>query len=241
MILRHLPLILVVLSFSSCLVGDTKCCDHFGTDTISKSLYIERYRTFCAGVFGELTECYITDSTTFRQIIGSYDEHEFFRAELSGDKIVAYNLQSGSVSDTIEKRTISKDKLLKYHHTDTTCLSTSPLFGKNTIKCDNDFYPASSYKTDDGNYMTQVQYKCGSDYSNAVFYTDSSHFCVFIGVYVPGSLENNYSVEQTSDNFNFYNVTDRRTVDSIKVQTYLLADLKRGKLNNVCKNNDKQK
>jgi hypothetical protein len=241
MILRLLFLTSVVFTLSSCLVGDTKCCDHVSTDTISKGLYIERYRTFCAGVFGELTECYITDSTTFRQNIGSYDEHDFFRVKLNGDKIEAYNLQSGLISDTIEKKIITKSDLLTTHHTGKDLLSTSPIFGRNTINCDSDFYPASSYKTDDGYYMTQVQYKCGSDYSNAVFYTDSSHFCAFIGVYVPGSFENNYSVRRNGDNFDFYNVTDRRRTDTIKVQTYLLTELRKGKLINVCKNGDKQK
>jgi hypothetical protein len=241
MILRLLPLILIVLSFSSCLVGDTKCCDHISTDTISKGLYVERYRTFCAGVFGELTQCYITDSTTFRQNIGSYDEHEFFRVKLNGDRMEAYNLQSGLIADTIEKKTITKSDLLKYHHTDTNCLSTSPIFGKNTIKCGNDFYPASSYKTGDGYFMKQVQYTCGSDYSNAVFYTDNSSFSVFIGVYIPGSFENNYSVRQNNDNFDFYKITDIRKVDTVKVQTYLLSDLKKAKLINVCDKTNGQK
>ncbi len=240
MIVRLIFLISVLFAFSSCLSGDTKCCDHVSTDTISKGLFIERYRTFCAGVFGELTNCYVTDSTTFRQNIGSYDEHEFFRVKLNGDKIEAYNFQSRLISDTIEKRTITKNELLKYHHTDKTCLLISPIFGKNTIKCDNDFYPASSYKTDDGYYIIQVQYKCGSDYSNAVFYTDSVNFCVFIGVYVPGSFENNYSVRPNNGNFDFYNITDQRKVDTVKVQTYLLTDLKKGKLINVCKNVAKQ-
>ncbi|MFL5742999.1 MAG: hypothetical protein ACJ75B_22460 [Flavisolibacter sp.] len=239
--LRLLLLVPFVFTLSSCLVGDTKCCDHVSTDTISKGLYIERYRTFCAGVFGDLTECYITDSTTFRQNIGSYDEHEFFRVTLNGDKIEAYNLLSDLTSDTIDKKTITKTDLLKYQHTEKNLLSTSPVFGKNTIKCDDDFYPASSYKTDDGYDMKQVQYKCGSDYLNAVFYTDHSKFSVFIGVYIPGSFENNYSVRQHGSNFDFYNVTERRKTDTVKVQTYLLSDLKKGKLINVCSNGDKQK
>lgn len=241
MIVKLLLLIPFVLTLSGCLVGDTKCCDHVSTDTISKGLYVERYRTFCAGVFGDLTECYITDSTTFRQNIGSYDEHEFFRVKLNGDKVEAYNLQSGLISDTIEKKTISKNDLLKYHHTEKNLLFTAPVFGINTIKCDNDFYPASSYKTDDGYDMKEVQYKCGSDYSNAVFYTDHSQFSVFIGVYIPGSFENNYSVRQHGSNFDFYNITQRRKTDTIKVQTYLLADLKKGKLFNVCNNSGKKK
>jgi len=241
MTVRLILLISVLFCFSSCLTSDTKCCDHIRTDTISKGLYIERYRTFCAGVFGELTECYLTDSLSFRQNIGSYDEHGFFRVRLNGDKIEAYNLQSGSISDTVEKRTFTKADLLTYNYTGKNGISTSPIFGKNTITCDTDFYPASSYKTDDGYYMTQVQYKCGNNYSNAVFYTDSSSFCVFIGVYIPGSLENNYSVRQDNNNFEFYNVIDRRKTDTVNVQTYLLTDLKKIKLINVCNNGKKQK
>lgn len=215
---------------------DTKCCEHVGTNPIFKGLYVERYRTFCAGVFGELTDCYITDSASFRQKIGFYDEHEFFRAKLSGDKIEAYNLQPGFISDTIEKKTITKIDLSQYHHTDTNCIKTTPLFGKNTIKCDTDFYPASSYRTDDGFIMTEVQYKCGSDYSNAIFYTDSLNFCFFIGVYIPGSFENNYRVKRNNTgSFDFYDITYRKKVDTIKVETYLLTDLKKGKLIKVCK------
>ena len=225
---------------SGCLVGDTKCCDHVRTDTISNGLYLERYRTFCAGVFGELTECYVTDSTSFRSNIGSYDEHDFFRVKVTGDKITAYNLQTGLISDTVEKKTIPNTILLKYHHSDTNCLSTTPIFGKNTITCDKDFYPASSYKTADGMYMSEVQYKCGNDYSNAVFYTDSSRFSVFIGVYRPGSLENNYSVRQNKDTFDFYNITDRRKVDTVRTETYLLSELKKEKLITVCKKDDKR-
>lgn len=230
-------LLLLPLSFvfSGCLIMDTKCCEHIATYSISKGLYVERYRTFCAGVFGELIECYITDSATFRQKIGSYDEHETFHAHLNGEKIQAYNFQSSLIFDTISIKTISKEKLWECHHNDTNCLATSPVFGKNTIKCDNDFHPASSYKTEDGYFMAQVQYKCGSDYSNAVFYTDSSNFCIFIGVYIPGSFENNYRVKRNKDSFDFYNITDIRKVDTVKVQTYLLSDLKKGRLITVCK------
>jgi hypothetical protein len=241
MILRLLLLTPFIFTLSSCLVGDTKCCDHVSTDTVSKGLYIERYRTFCAGVFGDLTECYITDSNTFRQNIGSYDEHEFFRVKLNGDRIETYNLLSDLIPDTIEKKAITKTDLLAYHHTEKDLLSTSPVFGKNTIQCDDDFYPASSYTTEDGYDMKEVQYKCGNDYSNAVFYTDHSQFSVFIGVYIPGSFENNYSVRRSGSNFDFYNVTQRRKTDTVKVQTYLLADLKKGKLINVCSNGNKQK
>lgn len=234
MTIRILFLLALYLFFSGCLTMDTKCCDHVGTYAISKGLYVERYRTFCAGVFGELTECFITDSATFRQKIGSYDEHESFQAKLNGDKIEAYNFRSSLISDTIDKKTIFKEDLWKFHHSVTNCLATAPLFGTNTIKCDNHF-PASSYKTGDGYYISKAQFQCGNDYSDAVFYTDSSRFCIFIGIYTPGSFENNYSVRWNNDSFDFYNVTDKTKVDTVKVQMYLLSDLKKGRLISVCK------
>ena len=228
--------IIVISTFSSCLVSNTKCCDHVGSSLISTGLYLERYRTFCAGVFGELTECYLTDSTSFRQKIGSYDEHERFFVKLNGDKIEAYNVQLSLLADTIEKRTITKADLWKCHHNDTTCLRTMPIFGKNTIKCDDDFYPASSFKDDDGYFMSEVQYKCGNDYSNAVFYTDSLNFCVFIGIYIPGSFENNYSVKQNKNGgYDFYNATEINKVDTVKIEIYSMNELKKGNLIKVCK------
>jgi hypothetical protein len=235
MISRIIIFIVITFYFSSCLL-DTKCCDFVASYPIAKGLYIEKYRTFCAGVWGEVTDCYLTDSISFRQKIGSHDEHEVFNAKLNGDKIEAYNFQSISIYDTIETKTITKADLWNYHNTDSNCLKTPPIFGKNTIACDDDFFPASSYKNDDGFFMTEIQYKCGSDFKNAVFYTDSINFCVLIGIYRPESLENNYSVKKEGNEiFNFYNVTDKWKTDTVKIKTYSLTDLKKGRLIKVCK------
>jgi hypothetical protein len=225
--------IAVTFYFSSCLVGNSKCCDHVSTSSISNGLYLERFRTFCAGVFGELTECYITDSLTFRQKIGSYDEHEFFFANSDSNKIVVYNVESSRYPDTTEKKSISKTELFQKQQTDKNCLTTIPIFGRNSIKCDNIITPAGSYKTEDGYYISQVQHHCGNDFLNAVYYTDSLKFSVFIGVYKPGSLTDNYTVKSDSTGtFNFYRVEFKNKLDTI---TYLLADLKKGKLIKVCK------
>jgi hypothetical protein len=232
---RNFFLITILACLPGCLNTDTKCCEFVGSNPISKGLYLERYKTYCAGVFGELTQCYLTDSTSFRKNIGSYDEHENFFARLHGNKIDAYNFRSTFISDTIERKTITKADLWANHHTAVNCLALSPVFGKNTITCDNNFYPASSYKTEDGYFLVQVQYKCGTDYSNAVFYTDSSNFCVFIGVYTPGSFQNNYRVKQDVHNaFNFYNIEEKRKVDTVKAESYILADLKKEGLTKVC-------
>jgi hypothetical protein len=236
MILRIIVFIVITFCFSSCLLGDTKCCDQVGTSSISNGLYLERYRTFCAGVFGEVTECYITDSSTFRQKIGSYDEHEFFHAKIDRDNIVGYNIQSSRYSDTTEQKSMSKIVLFQKQQTDKNCLSAIPVFGTNSIKCDSLITPASSYKTEDGYYISQMQHRCGKDFLNAVYYTDSLKFSIFIGVYSPGSLTNNYSVKlDSTGTFNFYRIEFKNKADTVKTETYLLADLKKGKLTKVCK------
>lgn len=236
MTLKLLLLMSVILFLTGCLIIDKKCCKYLSTQTISKKLYVERYQTFCAGVFGDLTECYITDSTSFRFKIGEYDEHERFRVEVNGNKVKAYNFDVNAIPDTIAKKVVSQTELLNYHHTVTNCLSTSPLFGKNTITCNNKLGEVSSYRTDEENYLTSIQYHCNDDFSNAVFYTDSLNFCVLLGISDPGSLENNYSVQKGEQSFEFYNVTYRTKTQILKTQNYLLSDLKKKPLISVCKN-----
>lgn len=232
--------ILIGISFlfclTGCLLGDTNCCDKICTNEIAKGIYLEKYRTFCAGVFGEVIECYVTDTISFRYKIGSYDEHKSFHVYFDEGKVIAYTLESNSKCDTIEKRIISKAQLWQYHHSDKTCIQTKPIFGANTLKCDSDYYPMSSYKTNDGNTITQVQYRCGNDYKNAVFYNDSLHFCVLIGLYIPGSRENNYKVKKMdAERYAFYNITDIQMYDTLNVETFLVTDLKDKNLISVCK------
>ena len=242
--MKFIFFIFVLCSFSCNIISAVNCCEHVSTNSISKGLYLERYRTFCGGALtSDNYDCYITDSISFRQRVGDYDDDGYFDAKLNGNKIETYNIQSSLVPDTVAKKTISKSELWKYHHTAKNCLSLTPVFGKNTIKCDSDFYPAWSSKTNDGYYIAEVQYKCGNDYLNAVFYTDSSNFCIFIGVYDPGSSEinDNYSVQLNNGNFDFYNVTYRHKTDITQVQSYLLSDLKKGSLINVCNSNKRKK
>lgn len=196
---------------------------------------MERYKTYDAGVWGELIECYITDSLNFRAKVGSFDEHESFYAIKQGNTIEAYNFESTLLNDTIERKIITQNELLLIHHTDKECISTKPIFGTNTLKCDTDFYPASSYKTDQGLYHTEIQFKCGSEYKKAIFYTDSLKFCIFVGLYEPGSFENNYSCSKIGlDSFEFYRINNINKVDTVKRQKFNLNDLKKNKLIKVC-------
>lgn len=228
-----ISIFIFVILLTSC---SSNSCKHLSTTEISNGLYLERYQTLNFGVWGEMNECFLTDSISFRTKIGSYDEHEFFFAQLNGDKIMAYNAQSSRYPDTTEIKSIRKSELFQKHQTDKDCVSTIPIFGTNTIKCDSIIVPAGSYKTEDGYFISQVQHICGNNFLNAVYYTDSLKFSIFIGVYSPGSLTNNYTVKlDSTDTFNFYNIEDKNKVDTVKTETYLLTDLKKGKLINVCK------
>lgn len=236
MFIRAYCLLIVTSTFGGCLSVGTKCCDYVGTYPVADGLYVERYRTYCAGVFGELTDCYLTDSASFRQKIGTYDEHERLRVNLDKGSIITFNIESHLISDTVERKTMSESQLFQYNHSDTNVLSTKPVFGTNTIKCDSNFYPAWSYVTDDGYHISQVQYKCGKEISNAVFYTDSLKFSVFIGVYCPGELNNKYSVKMKGDgSFDFFNLQDLRKFDTVYSQTYDLKNLKKAGFAKMCK------
>lgn len=231
---RIILLLVIVCSIINCRDRAAKCCEYIDTYMLPNRMYVERYRTFCGGVFGEMIDCYITDSISFRQKVGSYNQHESLYTKLDVDKIIAYRSQSRVISDTLERKTILKTDLGKYPYADTSCVKKTPLFGKNTIKCD-DYVPASSYRVTNG-LLRQVQYKCDNDYFNAVFYTDSKSFCIFLGVYTPESSENNYSVKENNmGGLDFYNITDRRVTDTISTENFLLDDLKKGKLIQVCK------
>ena len=227
-------IILLLFSIAGCLSTGTKCCDFKGAYPVNDSFYLEKYQTFCAGVFGDLTTCYLTDSITFRQQIGSYDEHEYLRVSMKSDSLIVYNLQSGRIDDTVETKTLSKAELFSYHQDTAAILTAVPIFGKNSIGCDTDHYPASSYVTDDGYSIDEIQYKCGGTYLNACYYTDFKKFRLLIGIYEPGSLSNNYFVKRNGDNFSFYNVQESKIVDTVARTSFSLPALKRKGMTKVC-------
>lgn len=236
MILRKFVLIFLLFQLTSCWFLDTNCCDKIRSREISKGLYIEYYRTFCAGVLGEVTECYVTDSVSFRAKVGSFDEHERLKIKFENGVLTIYNTRYSMIHDTIESKIISKSNLSKFHHLDKECLRINPIFGTNTITCDSDYYPSTEYETEENYFITNTQYKCGNKYQNAVYFGDSSTFRVLIGIYEPGSLENNYSVEKHNDNsFAFYNITLRDLIDTIKTKEFALTELKNQNLKTVCK------
>ena len=85
----------------------------------NKKLYIENYR---AGLIGNLTSQYITDSTNFRMYLGSFDdEKEFIYVRNSGDSVIVEeklnNLEAeGRGISTLKKRVIfSLDSLKRSH------------------------------------------------------------------------------------------------------------------------------
>ena len=66
---------------------------HIRTEQIADSLYVETYQTYFGGVWaGDSYEVYLTDSTSFRKLLGDYDDY-LWPAEykvLGGDVIITW-------------------------------------------------------------------------------------------------------------------------------------------------------
>ena len=229
-----------VLFFLGCFY-DTECCDYIGTREIADGLYVEKYRTYCGGVYGgNAITSYITDSLTFRQKIGYEYDHDHLSVELKGEIVEAYNIEFFYSEEIIEQKTFTKKELFQFQHTAKNCINTTPIFGINSLKCDN-YNPShvGCYQRENGYYVTYTQFTCdtggGYDCLNAVFFTDSLNFSAFIGIYLPGKRENIYRVEQEGkENFIFYNITTRQEADTIRRASFPLAELRKGKLIEVC-------
>jgi len=230
-----------VLIFGSCFFNDFECCDELESFEIADGLYVEKYRTFCGGAIGgDAITSYITDSLTFRQKIGYEYDHDHLSVELKGEIVEAYNIEIFYSDEIIEQKTFTKEELFQFQHTAKNCINTTPIFGINSLKCDN-YNPShvGCYQRENGYYVTYTQFTCdtggGYDYLNAVFFTDSLNFSAFIGIYLPGKRKNIYRVEQEGkENFIFYNITTRQEADTIRCASFPLAELRKGKLIEVC-------
>ncbi|MEM6264097.1 MAG: hypothetical protein AAGI38_16400, partial [Bacteroidota bacterium] len=159
--------IIGLISLSGCLSLETDCCDYVNSYVLSDGLYVEKFRTFCAGVFGEVITSYLTDSTNFRMRIGSADEHGRLIASQNGNTVTTYVVESKLLTDTLEIKTINELAMKSYRY-DSACTNAIPLFGTNLIKCNN-YHPFSSYECERGYYIATDQFKCKTDYLNAVY------------------------------------------------------------------------
>ena len=234
-ITKTIIIFFVAVIFSGCFF-DTECCDEVGSWEIDTGLYLEGYRTFCAGVYGEVIDYYITDSLTFREKVGLCDEHECFYVKSNGDIMEAYNTEISYHDEIVEQKTISKEQLLQYHHTDKNSINTVPMFGINSLKCNDNYYHFYTDEIKKGYYVSKVQFKCPNNYFlNAAFFTDSLNFSVLIGFYDVGSSEIHYKVKQKGkNNFIFSNMTTITEIDTVKHVSFPLAKLREGKLIDVC-------
>jgi hypothetical protein len=222
-----------LISLSGCLSLETDCCDYVNSYVLSDGLYVEKYRTFCAGVFGEVISSYLTDSTNFRLRIGSADEHGRLIVRKNGNTISTYVVESKLLSDTLEIKTIN-DLAIKSHRYDSTCTNAVPIFGTDMIKCNN-CYPFSSYECEPGYYIATDQFKCKKDYLNAVYLTDSADFRILLGFYVPGRGPH-FTAKLTSNNLlKVYKTESRWEYDTLNVQSFELNELLKGELKPVCK------
>lgn len=95
--------------------------EYRNTQIIYKGLFEETYLAFNAGVYGESSIVYITDSINFRKKIGFCDEKEGFSYDSIGDnkvKIVKYTRRSTPPFAHIDSFIIDIEELKKYKQWD---------------------------------------------------------------------------------------------------------------------------
>ena len=95
---------------------------HSFTLKTDPSLHIELYR---AGLIGNLTTMYVTDSATFRLYAGTYDdESEFIHVQADGDRLTLTKMHDGSYAlamglgdqPVVEKRVVYSLQHLRQAH-----------------------------------------------------------------------------------------------------------------------------
>lgn len=231
--LFKLLLFLVAISYSGCLTMDTACCIPLSKDAIGNNLYVEKYLTFCGGVYGERIDHFLTDSTHFRSNIGWNDEHNVLSVSISNNIVYVYKIESFAVYDTLEHASLSKAALLMFKDTGSATKTSQPLFGINPLACNNGYY-ASSYKLEDNYFITSDQFKCGNTFINADYLTDSMHFRLLIGFYDVGSGPE-YSVQVHKDSVDFYKKQSRSKSDTLETNTFKLSELLHAGFSNACK------
>jgi hypothetical protein len=103
---------IVTLLFFSCSFNKRYSNNYKFTTKISENLYIETYSVFGSGAYGgDINMDIITDSLTFRVIVGKYDNYnEFYNYKCNGDSIkIVFGMQLGRDSTKIIS---SKKKLV---------------------------------------------------------------------------------------------------------------------------------
>ena len=116
-IIVNLTSILFVLLCNSCGYGDCGDNNHYRTDTLSNSIYVEEYRCFCGGATTtDVFYVYLTDSISFRKYVGINDfPYETIIIESRNDSIVDV-YQEKDIGITEHKY---KTKLIKSYNINT--------------------------------------------------------------------------------------------------------------------------
>ncbi len=89
---------------------------HNFTFKIKKGLYVEVYNV---GLLGDLKSKYLTDSTTFRKYIGTFDDQRIgYSFDFTGDSIYVrkLNTEFGNEKKVVEVRVFNINELRKKRH-----------------------------------------------------------------------------------------------------------------------------
>ena len=198
-------------------------------------MYLEAVTTLNFGVWGELTDYFLTDSTSFRSKIGSDDEHQFTNVEILKDSIFVVTYEREVLkTDTLDEVKFDYFLKSKYPVKNGISLNLNPVFGINKI-INEKAIDSCSYIQNNNTFLVKKKYKDSYPTIEAEYLTDKKTYNIFIGI--PNSSTNYYEtiLNDKSEVIKIMNLKDSVKIDTIKKDLFSLTKLKKGSLICICK------
>lgn len=218
--------------------GSNDCCEHLYTETLSEKIYIEKYRTYCGGVYaGEAYTSYVTDSTTFRFKSWITSEHSFLNFDLDGETLKIQELERIHKNSIVNSERFNIISMTKHSNNAMNNPFDEPLIKTNLISNEIRRGHFSNWKIDE-NYSVQTYQsfckptKDSSSFINSVYLAKDTNLIQLLVTYdmnkwAKGLDHYNYNINDsilTIEEKNSYDV-----VDTLRMKEFDFTFLKKHK------------
>ena len=208
-----------------------KCCKLRRTEKIGTDLYIEHYLTMNGGVLGgEMVDCYLTDSSTFRQHITKYDEHIFPEFAINNNILKIFTICNYYKHDTLEHTLLSINDLVSISASKNNSVFPISESDQNKLLCDtliNSYIDKiSNVNSNVQPYYFQVEkYQRYNNWVDACYISDSLNFKLLVGIIDPQKMV--IKINRTdSTHFEFLEIKYQLIDDTVKTESYDICKLK---------------
>ncbi|TCZ72248.1 hypothetical protein [Flaviaesturariibacter aridisoli] len=226
--------LLLPLFLASCLgPGNTDCCERLSRDSLAHGLYVERYHTFCAGVWGDGYTLYLTDTTSFRARIGWQDEHGHLGWRLDADSLRVFRYEFADDIDTLRHVQLFPEQLAAVRAKGHEVL-LQPLLGVPPPDCVQLVTDPGFTELSEGYRLRSRQLQCPPNYTNEYRLIDGKGLNLLLGYDRPGENLSFYPTVQKDGSIDIYETTSRQWRDTTLREAFYLPALRHAGLVQPC-------